>query len=895
MTIRNLEYMFKPSSVALIWTDQEYSAYGEVILKNLAAGGFGGEIFSVHPEKRTIAGIPAFKNPDEMPHAPDLAVIARPRKEVPDLINQLGGKGTRAAVLISYGFGEGGDDEGKAYRDLTLKASNPYLLRIIGAGSLGLIAPAKGINASYAHIYPKSGNVAFVAQSGTLLSSVLDWAIYRNIGFSHLVSLGDMLDVDFGDMLNYLSLDGHTRAILMYVEHVTSARKFMSAARAAARLKPVIVVKSGRHPEGAKAAESHTGAMAGMDAVYDAVFRRSGILRVNDIAALFDAAQTLSAASRVGGNRLAILTNGGAIGVMATDTLIEKKGRLALLGDDTLAKLDEILPHPWSHGNPVDIGGDADGKRYAQALEILLEDKGINAVMVLNCPSAISSSTEAAHEVIQTVKKNVYAVRNCQILTSWLGDGVAQEARKTFAENKIPTYDTPTEAVRGFMQLVRYKNSQEMLMQIPPTIAEDFVPDTEQTKSIIENALKRGQRWLNEAESKQVISSYGIPVVKTLVAKTPGEVGMLVGKIGCPAVLKILSSDIRHKPHFSGFVLDVETPAIVEETAVAMLERIHKSMPAADISGFTVQPMVHLKNARELIMGMVLDHQFGPVIIFGHGGSYAEIIKDFAMGLPPLNMHLAKEIISQTAISRLMEPYRGVPGADMEAIALTLVKLSQLVCDISHVLEVEINPIIADEHGVLALDARIKVGEPNKAADKRLAIRPYPKELEETITLPDSTELLLRPIRPEDGPAFQELHARLSPEEIRFRFLHPMKGLSTDLTARLTQIDYDREMALVLTRKPGGPEILGVVRITADPNIDKAEFAIVIRRDMTGQGLGPMLLRRIIDYSKSRGIRYIYGEVLTDNRSMLKLAEVLGFKKRPVPDDPGVMHVSLNL
>jgi acetyltransferase len=893
MTIRNLEYMFRPKSIALIWADQEYATYGEVILKNLSEGGFKGKIFSVHPEKKTLPGISAFKSPDEIPQAPDLAVIARSRKEVPELIKQLGEKGTKAAVLISYGFGEGGDDKGRQYREQTLKAANPYLLRIVGAGSLGVIVPAEGVNAAYAHVQPKIGNVAFVAQSGTLISSVLDWAAYRNIGFSHLVSLGDMVDVDFGDMLDYLSMDGYNRAILMYIEQVTNARKFMSAARAAARMKPVIVVKSGRYPEGAKAAESHTGAMAGSDAVYDAVFRRAGILRVNDITALFDAVPTLSMASAAGGDRLAILTNGGAIGVMATDTLIEKKGRLGILSNDTLAKLDEILPHPWSHGNPVDIGGDASGKRYAQSLEILLEDKDINAILILNCPSAIASSTESAQEVIQTVKKNIYGSRSRQVLTSWLGDGAAQDARKAFAENKIPTYGTPTEAVRGFMQLIRHKNSQVMLMQIPPTISEDFTPDADKAKSIIEKAVKEGHTWLHEAESKDVLAAYGIPVVETLVAKNPGEARRLAEKIGCPVVLKILSSDIHHKTRFSGVVLDLDTPAIVEETAITMLERVHEAKPGAHISGFTVQPMVHRKNSRELIMGMVFDQQFGPVIIFGHGGSYAEIIKDSAMGLPPLNMHLAKEVISQTAICRVLEAYQGVPGADMDAIALTLVKVSQLVCDMPQVVELEINPILADENGVLALDARIKVADSDISADKRLTIRSYPKELEETITLADGIMLLLRPIRPEDGPAFQELYTRLSPEDIRFRFLHPIKSLSPDLSARLTQIDYDREMAFVLTWKSGGPEILGVVRITADPNIERAEFAIVIRRDMTGQGLGPMLLRRIIDYSKSRGIKYIYGEVLSDNRSMLKLADAFGFKKRPVPDDPGVMHVSL--
>jgi acetyltransferase len=775
MTIRNLEYMFRPKSIALVWADKEYAKYGEVILKNLSEGGFEGNIFSIHPEKKTYAEISAFKNPEEMPQAPDLAVIARPRKEVPELIKQLGEKGTKAAVLVSYGFKEGDDDEGRHYREQTLKAANPYLLRIVGAGSLGVIVPSERMNASYAHVNPKRGNVAFVAQSGALLSSVLDWSNYRNIGFSHLVSLGDMMDVDFGDMLDYLSMDGYNRAILLYIEQVTNARKFMSAARAAARLKPVVVVKSGRYPEGVKAAVSHTGAMAGSDAVYDAVFRRAGILRVNDITALFDAVSTLSMALPIGGNRLAILTNGGAIGVMATDTLIEKKGRLGILSDDTMTKFHKIFPYPWFHSNPVDIGGDASGKRYAQALEILLEDKNINAIMILNCPSAISDREESAQEVIQTVKKNIHAARSRQVLTSWLGDGTVQQIRKSFIANNIPTYDTPTEAVRGFMQLIRYKNSQEMLMQIPPTLAEDFTPDTDRAGNIIKKVIKKGYTWLNEAESKEVLSAYGIPIVKTFVAKTSEEAGQLAEKIGCPVALKILSSEIHHRTKFSGVVLDLETPAMVEEAAIAMLDRVYDAIPGAHISGFTVQPMVHRKNARELIMGMVLDQQFGPMIVFGHGGSYAEIIKDSAMGLPPLNMHLAKELIAQTAISRVLKAYREIPGADMEAIALTLVKVSQLICDIPQVVELEINPIIADENGVLALDAKIKVMDSDISSDSRLAIRPYPKKLEEIITLSDGTMLILRPIRPEDGPAFQQLYARLSPEEIRFRFLHPIK------------------------------------------------------------------------------------------------------------------------
>ncbi len=896
MTVRNLEYMFSPKSAALIWSaDEKYSVYGETILKNLSKGNFGGQLCSVHSQKRTVEAIPAYESLDSVPSAPDLAVIARPREEVPALIDALGRMGSKAAVLVSHGFGEGGDDKGREYRKEVLCAARPYLLRIVGAGSLGIMAPYASLNAGYAHIEPIPGNAALVAQSGTLISSVLDWATSRNIGFSHLVSLGDMIDVDFGDMLDFLAMDGRARAILLYVEQVRHARKFMSAARAAARLKPVIVVKSGRRPEAAKAAESHTGAMAGSDAVYDAVFRRAGVLRVNDLAALFDAVQTLSLSSPTAGDRLAILTNGGAMGVLTADTLIEKKGRLGILSEETLSKLDEIVPHPWSHGNPVDIGADAGGRLYSKALEILLEEKNVHAILVVNCPTALASSADAARAVAETVKNNISKVRYRQVLTSWIGDGAAEQARKIFAENRIPSYRTPTEAVRGFMQLVRHKNSQEMLMRVPPNIPTNFTPNTDAARKIVANALEEGRAWLDEAESIEILRAYDFPVVETRTAKTPEEAGRLAEKIAGPVVLKILSSDILFKTEASGVVLNLEDPDTVEKTAAAMLKKVREAMPDARISGFTVQPMVQRPNARQLIIGATLDRQFGPVIVFGHGGMEVERIADSAMALPPLDMNLAHEAISQTKVSNLLEPYRNVPAADREAIALSLVKVSQMICDIAEIAEMEVNPVLADENGVIALDARIKIEKTHVSGEKRLSIRPYPKELEETLTLADGNRLLLRPIRPEDGPKFQEFYAKLSPEDIRFRFLHPMKSIPPQLSARLTQIDYDRDMALVLVPTSGETEILGVVRISTSPDMEKAEFAIVIRRDMTGQGLGPMLLKRIIDYTRSRKIGVIYGEVLSDNRSMLRLAEAFGFGRKPIPDDPGVMHVSLAL
>jgi acetyltransferase len=897
MTVRNLEFMFKPASVALIGASQNTSSLGAVILRNLLGAGFKGEIFPVNPKYETVEGLLCYPNIASLPKTPDLAVIATAPNSVPELIAELGALGTKAAVVITAGFGEGGSEQGQRLQKAMLDAARPHLLRIMGPNCLGIMVPGACLNASFGHVQPLTGNLAFVAQSGAMLTSVLDWATSRNIGFTHLVSLGDMADVDFGDILDYLANDSHTRAILLYIEAVTHARKFMSAARAAARIKPVIVVKAGRYTEGARAAASHTGALAGADGVYDAAFRRAGMLRVIDMQALFDAVETLAMAGPVSGDRLAILTNGGGIGVLATDTLIDKGGRLAELSPETLARLNEVLPPTWSHGNPVDIIGDAPGSRYADALEVLLDDKGINAVLVLNCPTAVASSTDAAQAVIDTLKKSTLMYRRPVLLTSWLGDGAAVAARRLFSQNRIPTYETPTEAVRGFLQMVRYRRNQEMLMQTPPTIPEAFAPDTEKAQQVINQALAEGRTWLTEIEAKRVLAAYSIPVVPTHIAASPEESVELAARLGKTVALKIISPDITHKSDVGGVALDLETPEVVRKTAEAMKERVQNARPDARIVGFAVQPMIRRLHAHELIIGVIDDAQFGPVLLFGHGGTAVEVIRDTALALPPLNMHLAREVMSRTRIYGLLEGYRGMPVTDIDAIALTLVKVSQLITDIGDIAEIDINPLLADERSVLALDARIKVARATVPAAQRLAIRPYPKELEETLSLPDGRTLQLRPVRPEDEPGFHALFAKLSPEEIRLRFLHPMKILPHDMAARLTQIDYDREMALVLAGQStsGEQELYGGVRIGADPDNERAEFAILLRHDMTGMGLGPMLMRRIIEYARNRGIGEIFGEVLSENKIMLKLCQVFGFTVRPAPDDPGVMIVSLKL
>jgi len=893
MTVRNLEYLFKPKSIAVIGVSKRPSSVGAVLAHNLFTGGFSGSIMPVSRKHARIGGVRTYPDISSLPAVPDLAVIATPPETVAQIIAQLGERGTRAAIVITAGFGESTEQHGAALEQALREAAKPYLLRILGPNCLGILVPGVGLNASFSHLSPKRGKLAFVAQSGAIVTSIVDWAKARDIGFSHLVSLGDMVDVDFGDMLDYLANDPDTGAILLYIEAVTSARKFMSAARAASRMKPVIVVKAGRFAEGAKAAASHTGALAGADDVYQAVFQRAGMLRVFTLQELFDAAETLALVHQVKGDRLAILSNGGGLGVLATDALIEQGGHLAQLESGTLAGLDQVLPATWSHANPVDIIGDAPGERYAAAFNVLIKDRNVDAILALNCPTAVASSTDAAQAIVDIVSDRP----RIPLFTSWVGDGAATTARQLFAAHRIPTYQTPEQAVRSFMYLVDYKHSQEMLTQTPPSIPEDFSPDTSAAGAQIQAALNEERAWLSDPEAKEVLSAYGVAVVKTRRVKTPSEAASVAAEMGGAVVLKILSPDIQHKTDVGGVILDIEGPAAVRKAAETLLQRISEEKPEARLAGFTIEPMVRRPGAFELIAGIIKDPQFGPLILFGQGGRAVEIINDKSLGLPPFNMHLAHALISRTRIYKQLQGYRGLPAVNLGKLALTLIRLAQIATDFPQITELDINPLLADEYGVIALDVRIKVERSSEPPGDHLAIRPYPKELEETIPLGDGRNLLLRPILPEDEPSLQRGFAKLTPEEIRLRFFVPMKTLSHVTAARFTQIDYDREMALVLTEKgiPGKTEIYGVVRIIADPDNERAEYAIVVRHDVTAMGLGILLMRRIIDYARGRGIGEIHGDVLRENRTMLKLCSVFGFSKVFVADEPDIVKVVLKL
>jgi acetyltransferase len=888
VSVLNLERMMQPRSVALIGASERPASVGRVIMQNLLDGGFSGPVYPVNPRHASVLGVPAFAGAAALPDAPDLAVVCTPPATVPGIIDALGRRGTRAAVVITAGLREHPGDGNLEER--MLRAAGAHRLRILGPNCIGLLLPRLGLNASFAHTGSAPGRLAFLSQSGALCTTVLDWARSRGIGFSCFASLGDSADVDFGDLLDYLGSDPATRGILLYIESIRNPRKFLSAARATSRNKTVIAIKAGRFEAGARAALSHTGALAGRDDVFDAAIRRAGMLRVHTIEDLFDAAETLAYARPLRGKRLVMLTNGGGPGVLAVDQLAAQGGVAASLSAPTLAGLDACLPHNWSRGNPVDIIGDAGADRYVKALRILLADPECDALLVMLVPTAIVDNLAVARGVAAELKET-----RKPVLTCWMGEQAVADARRLFAEAGIATYDTPASAVRAFMQMVEYEENQYSLMQVPASVPESFHPQTDEVRGIIRRALDAGREVLTEPEAKAVLAAYGIPVVPTRVAADAAEAAAAAEEIGFPVALKILSADITHKSDVGGVLLDIQSPAILEAAAAGMLARVRAANPDARIEGFSVQKMVSARRGQELIVGMAEDAIFGPIILFGHGGTAVEVVADRAVSLPPLNMALAAQLIERTRISRVLKGYRDVPPVDLDAVQLTLVKVSQLVTDHNEIIELDINPLIAGPQGVIAVDARIRLAGSRGSGPERMAIRPYPRELEERISL-DGTELLIRPIRPEDGPAHAEFFARLSPRDVHFRFFRAVHDLSLEQLARFTQIDYDRELALIAcARGPQGrPETLGVVRAVADADNTEAEFAIIVRPDWQRRGLGRLLMDRIIRHCRNRGTGRLVGQTLMDNEGMLRLAVEFGFRSRALPEDH-VMYLELPL
>lgn len=870
VTVRNLEKLLAPRSVALVGASPEPRTVGSIIAHNLLHGGFAGPVWLVNPRHASIDGVPCFASLDALPEAPDLVVVATPPATVPAVIAQAVARGTRAAVVITAGISG-------PLRQAMLDAARPCCLRIQGPNCLGLLLPHIGLNASFAHRMPVAGDLAFISQSGALVTAIIDWTATRGIGLSQVISLGDMADVDFGDFLDYLAGDTTSRAILIYMEQMTAAAKFVSAARRASRAKPVIILKAGRSATAAKAAKSHTGALAGSDAAYNAAFRRAGVLRVNELRQLFDAAEILSAAPALSGERLTLLTNGGGAGVLATDALADLGGRLTELPASTIARLQEVLPATWSGGNPVDIIGDAGPERYGAAMQALLADNATNALLVMNCPTALASSEAAARIVVSEAAAHEGDRPRKVILTSWLGDAAATSSRRMFGESDIPTFETPEAAVEGFMQLVRYRRAQDELMQVPPSAPGAMLFDALAAEAILREALAAGRSMLSEAEAKNLLTSYGIPCVRTLTAANPAEVELRASEIlrdhrAC--VIKIVSDDITHKSDVGGVRLAITSAREARVAAEEMLGNVRQLRPSAVIRGFTVQAMVERANAHELIVGASEDATVGPLMMFGAGGTSVEVTADTAHALPPLDLKLAYQMTRETRVYRLLKGYRDRPAANLEAIALALVRLSYLVARHAEIRELDINPLLADEHGVVALDARVGIADPAVTPRKPLTVRPYPVEWERTAALADVGSFTLRPIRPDDEPQYERFFAKISPDDLRMRFFTAAPERTFRFFARMTQIDYAREMAFVAAARD---ELLGVARLIADPDYRRAEFAVIVRSDLKGKGLGYALMQHLVAYARAEGLSELFGDVLAANTTMLKLCSELGF------------------
>jgi acetyltransferase len=895
MSTYRLEKILAPRSVALVGASPRESSVGRKVLRNLREAGFAGPLHLVNPRYSEIDGVATARGIDRLDSVPDLVVIAAPPSTIPDIVAAAGARGCGGAVIITAGLGHGPG----SLADAAAQAARAHGLRLIGPNCLGVMVPGARLNASFAARAPHVGDLALVSQSGAIAAGMVEWATRRKVGFSAVVSLGDQVDVDLADCLDYLATDRSTRAILLYVESVNDARKFMSAARAAARAKPVVVVKSGRHAQGARAAATHTGALAGSDEVYDAAFRRAGLLRVNGLDELFAAAEMLGRIRPFPGKRLAILTNGGGIGVLAVDRLIDLGGTLADLSPDTFAALDRIMPPIWSRANPVDIAGDSDAPRYASALEALLADPANDAVMVMNVPTALAAPAQAAHAVVQVARDQEATCRK-PVLAVWIGEDAASS--RTFEGAGIPHFADESHAVEGFMHLVRYREAQDALMATPPSLPLEFRPDVANARRVAHEALRAGKAWLDPLEVAALLTAYAIPASPVALARDPDEAARLAAPLlesGGTVVVKILSPDIVHKSEVGGVRLNLTSAQAVAEAAADILSRAKTAKPDARITGVTVHPMVLRPKARELIAGIADDPTFGPVVVFGAGGTAVEVISDKALALPPLDLRLARELIERTRIARVLKAYRDVPAVDEGNIALVLVKLAQLAADIPEIHEVDLNPLLTDEHGVIVVDARVAIGPIDTAqrgarGHPRFAVRPYPTEWERDVTLRDGSAILVRPIRPEDETLYADFFAGVTDDDLRLRFFAPVRNLSHTFIARFTQIDYARAMAFIAVEKSSG-SMLGVVRLHASANYDSGEYAILVRSDLKGRGLGWLLMQTIIEYARSEGLREIEGQVLRDNTTMIAMCRELGFSVQSDPGDASICNVRLSV
>lgn len=891
MSTYNLDAFLNPASVVLVGASRRPGSMGNVAARNLAD--FPGAVFLVNRGIARDDGARSYRDVGELPEAPELAVIAVRAAGVPGVIAELGRLGTRAAVVLSAGLsGAGGGHAGKALLDEMLAAAHATGMRILGPNCIGVLSPRAGLNAGFAQALPPAGGLAFLSQSRAVLTTLVDWATARGIGFSYMVSLGEMAEVDVADWLDHLATDPGTQAILLYLESVTNARKFMSAARHAARLKPVIALKSGRSPRAAEVAASHGGGLAAADAVFDAAFRRAGIQRVATLMHMLEAAETLAHAQPLRGEALALVSNGGGMGMLAADQLLAGGGQLVEFSDATLAALDAVLPAAWSHANPVDITGDAGPERYRAAIEVLLHAEEVDALAMMYCPTGLGSPAAAAAGVATALQ----GTRGKPVFASWLGPVAAEAARAPFAGIGVPNFDTPEALVRSFMQLTARHRQQIRLSETVPAFPLRGEGQRGQVRKLIDDWLRDGIDWLDEADAKCLLAVAGFDVNESRRATSPAEARNAALAMRGPYAVKILSPDLLHKSDVGGVALNVESADEVARVTAGMIGRLRATYPQARLSGVAVQRMVKRANGQELIAGLTRDPVFGPVIVFGAGGVTVEAVDDTAIALPPLNASLARDLVEQTRIYKVLAGARGrLPPVDMDALIAVLIRLSELVCEFPEIVDLDLNPILASPAGATVMDARIRLQRTRDSALDHFAILPYPRELERPFDLPDDTRGVLRPIRAEDEGALREAFLRLSPQRRYMRMFGELQELPRVLAARATQIDYDREMAFVISEdKPAGEAALyGGVRLISDANRDRAEVTITVGDAMAGRGVGRQLMNVIIDYAKTIGIREITGFVMSENAPMLALCRALGFELEPF--DGGTVKVRLAL
>jgi acetyltransferase len=876
MSQYNLNRIFKPRHVAVVGASEKTGTIGNALMRNLIAGGFAGTLLPVNPKYKTNHGHECFGSVSALETGVDLAIIATPIHSVVDIVSECVEKKVGGAIIISAGGKEVGE-EGREIEEKIQRIAHAGGLRIVGPNCLGIIRPGANLNASFATEMPVAGNLAFVSQSGAICAAILDLAFKERLGFSHFVSIGSMLDVDFGDMIDYLGNDSSAKSILLYIESLTNFRKFMSAARSVSRIKPIIVLKSGRSAAGARAAASHTGAMAGEDAVYDAAFKRAGIVRVDTIEELFDCAELMAKQPRPRGPRLAILTNGGGPGVMAADTLARYGKEPALLDPETLQALDSFMPPFWSRGNPIDILGDASAERFGRALAICFNSKNLDGVLVILAPQALTDPLSVAEALAAAMQERRHPVFAC-----WMGGKRIATAVDVLNAAGIPTYDTPERAVRAFLYMVEYTRSLEMLLEVPPKMTRHMVFDQDKARKLI--AAAPAQEFLPETDSKEILAAYGLPVIRTEIAETEAQASRIGREMGYPLVMKVHSADITHKTDAGGIRLDLRTDADVCEAYRQIISSARRYKPDARMEGVTIQPYFSNPDF-EILMGAKRDPNFGPVILFGMGGIYTEVLKDRALGLPPMNRLLARRLMQETKAYSLLQGYRNRLAADMERLEEMIIRLSELLIDLPEIAELDMNPVLIKDGNPVAVDARILISPLEVPSSLHLVIGPYPEEDESHMVSVDGRRIFIRPVKPEDAPLFTALFKVLSPTTIYYRFFGMLKELKPEMLARFTQIDYDREVALVAIDEDSETDrMLGVARIIGDPDGKTGEFAVLVGDAWQGKGIGSNLLEKCLSIAEKRGFKTVHGIVLHENKNMLALGKKLGFDIKRDPD-----------